>query len=450
MRCKTLLLPLILLLPGFFIGCSRAKDAPPQNDSIPANNINVILFVGDDIGYEIPTCNGGESYSTPNIDALAQNGMRFTQCYSSPLCSPSRVMLLTGKYNFRNYYEWGVLNRNQVTIGNLLKNNGYKTYYAGKWQLDGGDASIRKFGFDNYLVYLPFLTNGKDAVSRYKSPVLYANGNYLPAKKLKNKYGEDVFTDSVESFILNNKQKNFFVYYAMVLAHHPFSPTPDNVDYAGWDDSRVDHSDTKYFPDMVHYMDKKIGEIVNFLKQTKLDKNTVILYIGDNGSPIGIQSKFNGTIIKGEKSSTTTYGTHVPLIVYWPGKIMPGTVNNNLVSFPDFLPTLAELTHSTISNQFNPIDGLSFYHQLLGDNSGARSSIFCSYLHDTIQDKNPARWVQNTRYKLYDTLLNNYHTPGFYDMQKDIEETKSLSDAFLTPEQEAIKQNFRLVLDSLK
>jgi len=445
------LLLLIIVLWRLFTSCSHDdNDFPSKAGSDSVNNVNVILIVGDDIGYEVLTCDGGESYSTPNLDTLAQNGMRFTECYSAPLCSPSRIMLLTGKYNFRNYYLWGVLNQNQVTIGNLLKNNGYKTYYAGKWQLGGGDASIRKFGFNNYLVWLPFVEKETIAGSRYKSPKLYRNGSFMPANILKNKYSEDVFTDSIKAFILNNKQKNFFVYYAMTLAHQPFSPTPDNNDYAGWDASKVNHSIPAYFPDMINYMDKKIGELVRFLKQNQLDKNTVIIYVGDNGTPSEIQSKFNGSMITGGKQTTTTYGTHVPLIFYWPETIAPGTVNNNLVSFPDFLPTLAALTHSTISGEFNPVDGISFYNELFGANVNTRSSVFCSFIRDTIEDKRPARWVQDTRYKLYDTLKNKYHAPGFYDMQNDIEELHPLSDDVLTQQQLAIKQNFRYVLDSLK
>ena len=132
---------------------------------------NVILIVGDDIGYEIPSCNGGQSYSTPNLDHMAANGMRFTQCYGSPYCAPSRTMLLTGKYSFRNYYTWGVLNTDQKTIGNMMKDNGYATLYSGKWQLDGGDASIKKFGFDKYAVFLPYRTDREDEAGyRYKNP----------------------------------------------------------------------------------------------------------------------------------------------------------------------------------------------------------------------------------------------------------------------------------------
>jgi arylsulfatase A-like enzyme len=359
-------------------------------------------------------------------------------------------MLLTGKYNFRNYFAWGVLNTDQLTIGNLLQDNGYKTYYAGKWQLDGGDASIKKFGFQHYIVWLPFKILESQAGSRYKSPHLYSAGNYIADSLMKNKYSEDVYIDSIQSFITRNAKNKFFVYYSMDLAHYPFSPTPGNPDYAAWVGSHLKHSDTKYFPDMINYMDKKIGGLVNFVKSKGLAKNTVIIYIGDNGKPTQIQSQYNGITITGQKDSTTTYGTHVPLIVYWPGTILPNSINNNLVCFPDFLPTLADLTHSTFSDEFKPSDGVSFYNQLFGNSTGARRYAFCSFINDTSIDKNPARWVQDTRYKLYDTLINNYHAPGFYDMQNDIEEHNPLPDGSLTPQQQNIQQNFRHILDSLK
>ena len=120
---------------------------------------NIILILGDDVGYELFTCNGGQSYSTPAIDNLAQQGMRFTQCHACPNCSPTRIELLTGKYGFRNYITWGYLDPSQKTIANMLRDGGYKTCVAGKWQLDGGDQSIRALGFDKYSVFEPFISN---------------------------------------------------------------------------------------------------------------------------------------------------------------------------------------------------------------------------------------------------------------------------------------------------
>lgn len=118
---------------------------------------NIVLILGDDIGYEIPTVNGGQSYATPNIDLMARAGMRFTQCYASPLCSPSRFMFLTGKYNFRNYTTWGIMDQSQRTFANMLSDAGYDTYVAGKWQVDGDDQSVRTFGFNqSYTIFEQF------------------------------------------------------------------------------------------------------------------------------------------------------------------------------------------------------------------------------------------------------------------------------------------------------
>jgi len=222
-----------------------------------ADKPNIVFIVGDDIGYEIPTINGGRSYSTPNINKLAQDGMRFTQCRGAALCSPSRFMILTGMYNFRNYTIWGVMNRSQHTIGNMLRDAGYATCYAGKWQLDGGNESIRTFGFDNYSVWCPFKQCPEDLEgSRYKSAKIYQDGGYLPSNITDTQYSEDHFSNYVMTFMENNRSKPFFAYYAMILCHKAFSPTPDDPEYASWIADPY-KNDTTFFPSMVKYMDKK-------------------------------------------------------------------------------------------------------------------------------------------------------------------------------------------------
>ena len=147
----------------FFNACTKIENnaqavSMVNISSVTASNkTNIIFILADDVGFEVPACNGGQSYSTPNINSMAAEGIRFTQCFASPLCSPSRFMFLTGKYNFRNYGAWGVMDPNtNRTIANMLHDAGYKTLVAGKWQLDGGDASIHALGFDDYVVYEPF------------------------------------------------------------------------------------------------------------------------------------------------------------------------------------------------------------------------------------------------------------------------------------------------------
>src|ERR1043166_6517527 len=164
------------------IACFKKASAQTQKP-------NIILILCDDVGYRSLTCNGGNLYATPNVDTLAQQGMRFTQCHSAPDCSPSRSMLLTGKYNFRNYTAWGVMDQNQKTIGNMMKDAGYITGVFGKWQLDGGDVSAHAFGFDEYCLFNPF--NGSGG-SKYKNPLIYTHSNYLPDSSTLNKYGPDI------------------------------------------------------------------------------------------------------------------------------------------------------------------------------------------------------------------------------------------------------------------
>ncbi|MEP7318881.1 MAG: sulfatase-like hydrolase/transferase, partial [Panacibacter sp.] len=178
--------------------------ASESNAAIGQRKPNIIVIMGDDLGYEVPTVNGGQSYETPNMDLLARKGMRFTQCHSSPFCAPSRWMLVTGKYNFRNFNQYGVLGTDQRTIANMLHDNGYTTGVYGKWAMDGGDTSIHIFGFDQYAIWNPykdFEGDHENKGSHYKSPSIYDNGNFIADSLTEGKYGDDIFTDSVMNFI---------------------------------------------------------------------------------------------------------------------------------------------------------------------------------------------------------------------------------------------------------
>jgi len=114
---------------------------------------NIILIMADDLGYECIGTNGGTSYKTPVLDKMAEKGIRFEHCYSQPLCTPSRVQIMTGIYNVRNYVQFGLLDRNQVTFGHLLKKSGYATCIAGKWQLGRQSDSAGHFGFDESCLW---------------------------------------------------------------------------------------------------------------------------------------------------------------------------------------------------------------------------------------------------------------------------------------------------------
>ncbi|HXL57988.1 MAG TPA: sulfatase-like hydrolase/transferase, partial [Chitinophagaceae bacterium] len=323
------------------------------------------------------------------------------------------------------------------------KDAGYATCYAGKWQLDGGDQSIHSFGFDRYSVWLPFKICPEDAEgSRYKSAKIYEDGGYLPARETNNKYSEDHFTNYLLKFIDSNKSKPFFAYYSMILCHHAYSPTPDDAEYSTWNSDPA-NSDTAYFPSMVKYMDKKIGLLIKKLKTLGIENNTIIFYIGDNGTQKEITSLFNTKKIVGAKGKTIEYGIHVPLLCKWPGKVAADTVNNNLIDFTDFLPTLAAVANIPVPSNYGVLDGTSFYRQLRGKTGTTRNWIFTYYNHKICEgDDRIYRYAQDSTYKLYET-------GDFYKFMKDPFEENQLADSALTQKQRQIKQNLLNVLNDM-
>jgi arylsulfatase A len=235
---------------------------------------NVILIMADDLGYECLGCYGSASYKTPMLDELAGTGVRFENCHAQPLCTPSRVKIMTGRYNFRNYTKFGHFDFNEKTFAHLLKSAGYSTCIAGKWQLMGrGAAGPYDAGFDEYCLWHMEDVFAPKA-SRYRSPKIIKNGRLL--ENLEGKYGPDVFCDYILDFIERHKTMPFLVYYPMALTHGPFVPTPDSAEWG------QGLKDRKYYADMVAYMDKIVGHIVCRLDELGLRENTLLLFTGDN------------------------------------------------------------------------------------------------------------------------------------------------------------------------
>ncbi len=409
-------------------GFSSGKSAKP----------NIILIMADDIGYECFGCYGSASYKTPVLDGLAETGMRFQHCYSQPLCTPSRVKVMTGQYNFRNYTNFGVLDPKQKTFGHLLQECGYATCVVGKWQLYGSvnqSAAVRgtgslpeQAGFDEHCLW-----QVKDRGSRYKDPVVVQNGRNLEG--LKGRYGPDVFTDYAIDFIERHKARPFFLYFPMSIVHNPFVPTPDSEDWK----NKEHKNDNKYFADMVAYMDKIVGRIVRKVDELSLRENTLVLFTGDNGTNRSIKSKMsNGHVIQGDKGNTTDAGTRVPLIANWPGTVPAGKVCGDLVDFSDFVPTFAELTG--VSHPEGMIlDGQSFLPQLQGKKGRPRKWIFCHY-DPRWGGREMRRFVRDKRWKLYDN-------GDLFDVLADTLERNPNPDG---PEAASARKRLQAVLDSIK
>lgn len=403
-----------------------------QGQERVASKPNVILIMADDIGFECLSINGSTSYKTPFLDSLALNGINFTKAISQPLCTPSRVKIMTGQYNFRNYDYFTYLNPKEKTFGNLFKENGYKTAVVGKWQLNGIEHQLEghddntrpyHFGFDEYSLWQ--LTKVKKFGERFANPLIEQNGAFLPRDI--DAYGPDIVSDYAVDFIKRNKDQSFFLYYPMLLVHSPFVPTPDSPEWQSLDTrSKQDH---RFFIDMVAYMDKLIGKIVNTLKEQGIADNTLIMFVGDNGTKNTLVSQTKKGSVRGAKGNTITHGNNVPMVAHWPDQIKKPKSYHGLINFSDFYATFCEIlgvTHQT--------DGASMMGILSGQKSLDRETVTTYY--DPMWSPNVTQYrnvyTQNARYKLY-------KDGRFFDMENDILETQPINDKDLNEDQKTIK-----------
>jgi arylsulfatase A len=420
---------------------------------------NIILIVADDQGYETIAANGGTSYKTPNIDRLAAAGMRFENAYAHPLCTPSRVALMTGQYNFRNYTSFGQLRLSEKTFGNMLRDAGYKTAIVGKWQLSEGDFQAPfHFGFEEYLLW-HFGARADGAPtpggpgSRYWDPVFYHNGKLLP--DTKGQFGPDVMANFVEDYIRTHQTEPFFVYYPLTLPHDPWIEPPRypaTGDFTGelrafygprenTIGAREREERQRRFGAMVEYVDQLVGRVTAQLDALKISERTLVVFTGDNGTYPALRSTIRGRDMNGDKGRPTDAGTHVPLIAQWKGSIPAGKVNHDLIDFTDFLPTLAEITGATLPAGVT-MDGRSFAAQLRGQKGKPREWIFCHYDPRWLNFQF-SRYAQDKQYKLY-------HDGAFYDYRRDRLEKSPLAPTSLTPAQEQNRRKLQQALDTLK
>jgi arylsulfatase A len=392
--------------------------------------------MADDMGYECLENYGSTEYKSPELDRMAEEGIRFIHAYSQPLCTPSRVKIMTGKYNYRNYVGFEYLDRQERTFGNIMQEAGYITCIAGKWQLNGRTNKERfpdwndtqtpyQFGFDTYCLWQLHVRG-----NRYRNPKITKNGKVLD-DELKGQYGPDIFRDFIFEFMSKHRKEPFFVYYPMVLPHRPFVPTPDSEEWTV--ESSEYKEDTSFFADMVSYTDKIVGQIIKKTKELGIAENTLIIFTCDNGTHGSIRSKMNdGTIIPGGKGKMHDYGTRVPLIAYWKNHTK-GIVNDDLIDFSDFYPTLADIAGINLKED-RYCDGKSFLNILLNRNYDPKEYIFMHY-----PERNMGQFVRNKTYKLY-------RNGGFYKVKTDPEEKHSLQKSQLNKRESKIMTKFQSIL----
>ena len=383
-----------------------------------AERPNVVLIMADDMGYECLSTYGSLSYETPRLDQLAEQGIRFEHCYSTPVCTTSRVQIMTGRYNCFTYEEFGYLNPKYPTFGNLMQDAGYATMIAGKWQLNGISHGEGKFaraddatrlhdaGFDEYSLWQ--LTKGKAYGERFWDPYIEQNGESLD-EVLDGKYGPDHFTNYICDFIERKKDEPFFVYYPMVLVHSPTVRTPDSPD--------VELSKQEAFSDMVAYCDKLVGRILDKLEEEGVLENTLVIFTADNGTDRGISSELPGRTVPGGKANTIDGGIHVPLIAYWQGRTPVGSKNHQLVDFTDFYQTLADIVELPRSERDAlELDGVSLWSALQGKPGPTRDWVFGYY---------DARWGQARTHRdkyAYDGRFKLYQNGDLFEVSTDFME----------------------------
>ena len=378
--------------------------------------LNIVLIMADDVGYECFSVYGSKEFSTPRLDALASEGMRFDHCHSTPLCTPSRVNLMTGKSNVFNYVDFGVFPKGEPTFANHFQAHGYATVVAGKWQLltKKGGVSPKEAGFDRHCVWNIPGTERR----RYWQPSLMHDGKVI--NHGEEKYGSTIIADYLIDFIKTNKDKPFLAYYPMNLPHSPFDPTPRSV-------NRANKDGKQNFIDMVAYMDHCVGRIEDTLIELGLRENTLIIFTADNGTSSSLTLDFFGTERKGGKGYTHDHGTKVPLILNLPGRISAGQVNMDLICFSDLFPTIVEAANLP-PKKIDQADGWSFWPQCIGKEGKKRELIYGYYFprpfskqFDMKYSHWEVAWARNKAYKLY-------RDGRFFDVINDVREEKPLGE----------------------
>jgi len=407
--------------------------APLQTEA--ASKPNFVIINIDDMGYADIAPFGSQINRTPHLDRMAKEGRKLTSFYAEPVCTPSRAALMTGCYAKRALpirrvlfpgFDIG-LSPKEITIAELLKQEGYATAIIGKWHL-GDQPGLLPLdqGFDYYfgLPYSNDMGPGEDGVkSSLGEPLRHKKGNRgqppLPLMRnntvLKRVLPDDqqelveMYTKESLKFIESNKGKPFFLYLPHSAVHFPIYP---GKKWAG-------NSPHGYYSDWVEEVDWSVGQVLDKLRQEGLDKNTLVLFTSDNG---GTKRGVN-TPLRGYKNSTWEGGIRVPLIAWWPDKIPSGTSCDAITGMFDILPTLAGLAGAKVPSD-RKIDGADIWPLLSGKPDAQEPHDTFYYFRDMHLEA-----VRHQQWKLH---LSTSPTAGekqqLFNLKEDIGESRNLSD----------------------
>lgn len=394
--------PFRLLLVWFALAAA-AHAAPAQ----PAN---IVFILADDLGVDWLGCYGSDQ-RTPNIDRLAARGVRFETAWTSPICTPSRVMLLTGKYPGRTGWtehfdvpRWGGAGLEPDrfdTWPQRLRAAGYATAIVGKWQINDlrpDPAILARHGFERHCVWPGVESDNPASVRRYWDAYLQTDG----ARRVHTgEYGPDVTHAFALEFVRRHRDQSFLLFYSAIAVHGPHEPTPPDRQASAGDE-------TARYAASLAYLDGQIGGLMSEIDRLGLTERTAVIFCGDNGSPIA--GSVGGRCVTPGKGVTTNRGMQVPLVIRSPGATKTG-VASELVDFTDLFPTVCEL--AGLSDK-NPGDGRSLVPLLQGRSFEARSWIYAQ--------RDQSRAARNQRFKLDDA-------GRLFDLRADPEETRPVAAA---------------------
>ena len=381
---KKILLSVVLAVAAL-VGVAQKRTSKP----------NIVIILADDLGYGDIGAFGATDIRTPALDKLAEKGAKLTSFYSaSPVCSPSRAGLLTGRYPRRLGIDhvffpesFTGIPADEVTISEALKGNGYTTAIFGKWHL----GHHRQFlplqnGFDEYYG-IPY--------SNDMQGVVYLRNNEVDSLKVNQKYITKTYTDKAVSFIEKNKNKPFFLFLTHNMPHVPLYASPR---FEG-------KSKRGLYGDVIEEIDWSVGEVVKALKENGLEENTLVIFTSDNGPWLifDIEGGSAGPLREG-KGTTFEGGQRVPMIASWPGKIKPGTVYDDLTTQLDLYPTLIRITGSQKTQTTKPLDGEDLSPVLFGTEKRKKDE-FAYYSNGKIEAFRKGEW--KIRFVRSDTLLFN-------------------------------------------
>jgi len=313
--------------------------------------------MADDLGRETIGAFGGRTYATPNLDRLAERGVRFDRAYTTPVCTPTRIQIVSGQYPFRTGWHKGLwdfqpeqkrMSPDLPSFARILREAGYATAIAGKYQL--ADTEVfpdhpETMGFDQHCLFAK--TSGGH--NRYWNPEIVIDGEYQHELRDPDVFGPDIYSGFLQDFIREQSEagRPWLAYYSMTLPHGPFIPTPDQVHdnaerFPPHEPEKEPQQARRWYGGMVHYMDVLVGNLIQTLEETGELDNTLIVFTADNGTPMSVTSLFRDEAVRGNKGLVTEAGTRVPLILAGPGVLTAGALIDDLACTTDVLPTLVD------------------------------------------------------------------------------------------------------------